>query len=1118
MIKKSASQSAFLNPRVLVSFGFCSVGVFLVLMALDLFPGTAVLAKESESHQAAGPHTITPLPNATTVGQLIISEFRVRGPNGANDEFIDLYNTTGAQLTAQSADGSSGLAVASSDAVIRCVVPNGTMIPAGGHFLCANSVGYSLGSYPSGSGTTATGNQTYATDIPDQAGVALFNNSTGGPNFSLGNRLDAAGPSGEANAVYREGAGLPPLTPFSIDASWVRRLPGGCTGSGSGNCNSVSAITTTAGPTSTQPQDTDDNAADFIFVDTNGTSAGGGQRLGAPAPQNLAGPGAVAGTANTVFTTLDACSAETATPNYVRDTTSDPANNSTFGTVDLRKTFTNNSGAFITRLRFRVVDITTFPSISGVADLRPRNTGDILVTVDRPPCTLGTSNLIVRGTTLEQPPSQPNGGGYNSSLSVNTVTEGTPLATGDSIDVRFLLGVQQNGVARFCVASETVPATASEVSCFTPVDITPGAIPTPTPCGTGFSENFDGVTAPALPTGWVASNAQGSAPLWVTTTTTPDSAPNDVFVDDPASVSDKRLDSTNIAIGSSSAQVSFRNNFTLESGFDGGVLEVSSPNIAGGAFTDITNPAVGGSFVSGGYNSAISTNFGSPIGGRMAWSGNPGGYIDTIANLGPNVAGQTIKLRFRMASDTSVSSAGWRFDTVTITEVGENFDAVVAPNLPAGWAASNAQGPAPLWVTTTTTPDSPPNDVFVDDPDIISDKRLDTPDFVVNSAAAQVTFRNNFTLESTFDGGVLEVSSPNIAGGTFTDITNPAVGGNFVLGGYNSTISANFGSPIAGRMAWSGNSGGYITSVANLGPNVVGQTIKLRFRMASDSSVSSAGWRFDTVVITGAAGGGCATALNISTRMRVQAGDNILIGGFIVTGNAPKYIILRGIGPSLGALGVPGALADPTLELRSGGGTLLAQNDNWQDDPSQSAQLTATGLAPSNPLESGIAAVLQPGASYTAALAGKNGGTGVGLVEAYDFNNTADSQLANISTRGFVEAGDNVMIGGFILGGSGTTQVVLRGIGPSLAQFGLNPVLMDPTLELHDGNGATLFTNDNWQDDPAQAAQLTSVGLAPQDPAEAAIIQSLPPGAFTAVVAGKNGGTGIGLVEVYNVH
>ena len=155
-----------------------------------------------------------------------------------------------------------------------------------------------------------------------------------------------------------------------------------------------------------------------------------------------------------------------------------------------------------------------------------------------------------------------------------------------------------------------------------------------TPCSS-FSENFDGVTAPALPAGWVAANAAGAAPLWVTSTTTPDTAPNDAFIDDPATVSDKRLDTPNIAITSAAAQVSFRNNYQLESTFDGGVLEVSSPNINGGAFTDITNAAVGGSFVTGGYNATISTAFMSPIAGRMAWSGSSaGGYINTRGEPG----------------------------------------------------------------------------------------------------------------------------------------------------------------------------------------------------------------------------------------------------------------------------------------------------------------------------------------------------------------------------------------------------------------------------------------------------------------------------------------------------
>ena len=259
------------------------------------------------------------------------------------------------------------------------------------------------------------------------------------------------------------------------------------------------------------------------------------------------------------------------------------------------------------------------------------------------------------------------------------------------------------------------------------------------------------------------------------------------------------------------------------------------------------------------------------------------------------------------------------------------------------------------------------------------------------------------------------------------------------------------------------------------------------------------------------------TALNISTRLRVQTGNNVLIGGFIITGSTPKQVVVRGIGPSLGAFGVPDPLTDPTLELRSSTGTLIMQNDNWQDDATQASQLTALGLAPTDTHESALVATLDPNASYTVIVAGNNGGTGVGLVEAYDTNSSADSELANISTRGFVDTGANVMIGGFILSGANSTQVALRGIGPSLSQF-VSPALADPTLELHDGNGTTLMMNDNWQDDPTQAAQLIAHGLAPQNELESGIFATLSPGAYTAILAGKNGATGIALVEVYNIH
>ena len=246
-----------------------------------------------------------------------------------------------------------------------------------------------------------------------------------------------------------------------------------------------------------------------------------------------------------------------------------------------------------------------------------------------------------------------------------------------------------------------------------------------------------------------------------------------------------------------------------------------------------------------------------------------------------------------------------------------------------------------------------------------------------------------------------------------------------------------------------------------------------------------------------------------------------MIGGFILTGNAPKRIAMRGIGPSLTQTGISDALADPTLELHisNGGITLIQSNNDWQDNPAQAAQLIALGLALPDPKESGLVTTLTPNASYTAILAGRNGGVGTGLVEIYDADQTANAQLANISTRGFVQTGENVMIGGFILGnGSSNTGIVVRGIGPSLAQSGLSNVLADPTLELRDNNGALLVANDNWQDDPASAGQLTAHGLAPQNPFESGIFASLPPGLYTAILAGKNGGTGIGLVEIYNVH
>jgi hypothetical protein len=251
--------------------------------------------------------------------------------------------------------------------------------------------------------------------------------------------------------------------------------------------------------------------------------------------------------------------------------------------------------------------------------------------------------------------------------------------------------------------------------------------------------------------------------------------------------------------------------------------------------------------------------------------------------------------------------------------------------------------------------------------------------------------------------------------------------------------------------------------------------------------------------------------------MRVQVGEKVGIGGFIITGSAPKKVLLRAIGPSLTNFGVPDVLLDPVLELHGPAGFVTSINDNWRD--TQEDAIQATGIPPTNNLESAILATLAPGA-YTGIVKGKNNTSGVGLIEVYDLNQGSGSKLANLSTRAFVSTGADIVIAGFLLSENGVSdRMVLRGIGPSLApgSFPAAAVLADPTLELRDANGALLISNNDWQDNPAQAAALTAAGLAPTNALEAGIAATLPPGLYTALLAGLNNGTGIGLVEVYDL-
>jgi hypothetical protein len=256
-----------------------------------------------------------------------------------------------------------------------------------------------------------------------------------------------------------------------------------------------------------------------------------------------------------------------------------------------------------------------------------------------------------------------------------------------------------------------------------------------------------------------------------------------------------------------------------------------------------------------------------------------------------------------------------------------------------------------------------------------------------------------------------------------------------------------------------------------------------------------------------------AQTINLSTRMRVQTGDNVGIGGFIISGTQPKTVIVRGIGPSLP---LSGALADPVIEVHASAGELVATNDNWNDALTRQ-QIIDSGLAPINDLESALWGTISPGI-YTVVVRGKEDATGIGLFEVYDLSQAVPAKLANISTRAFVNTGDGIVIAGFIIGNhTGNDKIMMRGIGPSLTAFGVSNALADPTLELRNSNGALLVANNNWRDDPAQAEALIAAGLAPTNPSESGIAVTLPPGAYTALLAGLNNGTGVGVVEIYDL-
>lgn len=374
-------------------------------------------------------------------GQVIISELRLRGPAGATDEFVELYNNTDQDVVVQATDTSAGWAVVVSNGQFTgtlFTVPNGTRIPARGHFLGANSLGYSLGGYPSGNPdpsivpaapnavalvpfATATPNATWDVDVPDGTGVALFSTASG-PNMNAARRLDAFGYA-DSPALFREGTGFPTVVTADVEHTHYRDLRSG------------------------RPLDAGNNAADFLLVATAVSTQI--TRLGAPGPENLASP--VVNNTTIGGTLLDPAVGSSSAPNRERRPNVEP--NADLGVLLIRRTFTNNTGAPVSRLRFRVINITTVGTPASecgggtCADVRALTSQDGEAGV-------GGQVVTVRGVRLEEPPAQPNGGGYNSSLSADFVTLGTPLPSGQSVNIVFKLGVMRAGPFRFIINIE----------------------------------------------------------------------------------------------------------------------------------------------------------------------------------------------------------------------------------------------------------------------------------------------------------------------------------------------------------------------------------------------------------------------------------------------------------------------------------------------------------------------------------------------------------------------------------------------------------------------------------------------------------------------------------------
>ena len=1201
----------------------------------------------------------------TSTGNLIISEFRFRGPAGINDEFIELFNpSTTVPFRVSSGDNSDGWAVATNNGTTTTpltVVPHGVVIPPLGHYLIANSpvdaainppnLTYSLDTYPGASllpGLTTNGIRTATADtgystgasstdaIADNAGIALFKSADAASGFTTGNQSDAAGFAG-AGTTFREGIGIPPIS------------AGAVTGQISFLRDEISGT----------PQDTNDNATDFLFVNPLAPSEtlGSTPFIGAPGPENVDGPLQVTTPADLANAVLDPDKGDNESPNFVFDPTPDPANESTFGTVTIRRTFTNNSGAPIPRLRFRIIDLTTHPAPAGTADLRVRTSGASTVTISGANAACTGSSCAVEGVTLEDPPAQSLSGGINSTLAAGTVTFAAPLADGSTLNLNFLLGIEQQGNFRFAVLAEALPGVSSSF------DVT-GCAAASCPDVEGPSVTINQAAGQPDPTNTSPINftvvfnesvtdfatgdvtLSGTAGATTATVTGSGTTYNvavsgmtqagTVIASIGAGVATDPAGNSNTASTSSDNTVTFDNvapTVTINQAAGQPDPANASPIHFTVIFSEpVVNFATGDVTIGGSAGATTATVSGSGTTYNVAVSGmtQPGTVTATVAagvandaaanpntastssddtvtfdNVQPTVtidqaAGQadpsnTSPINFTVVFSEPVAdfatgdvtlggTAGATTATVTGSAATYNV-AVSGMTQPGTVTATVAAGVASdAAANQNTASTSTDNTVTSDNVQ---------PTVTINRAAGQDDPANaspiNFTVvfsEPITDFATGDVTLDGTAGATTATVTgsgttyNVAVSGMTQPGTVTATVAAGVANDAAANPNTASTSMDNTVNFDNVQPTVTidqaagqadptdawpinfsvvfseavtgftsgdvtlsgtaGATTATVTGSGANYNVAVGGMSSEGTVVVSIAGGVAADAatntnalstssddtvtftpppaqpLNIATRVRVEPGEKLMIGGFIITGSAPKDVVIRGLGPAL-APGVQDFLQDPMLEMRGSDGSLIAQNDNWKD--SQRDRIEGGPFQPNDDRESVIVITLQPGA-YTALLTGKGATSGVGLVEVYDTNSEADSRLSNLSTRGFVQTGENVMIAGFILAGgnSGHPDIAVRGIGPSLVSKGVSDALVDPLLRLNDANGNEINVNNNYADDTSSAAQLAAKGLTPEHPNEAAIFMSLLPGAYTAVLEGFGADqTGVGLVEVYDL-